>query len=68
MMKFRSMQIRNRITRSRAYFAVCKLPVILFTALLGFILEFLIELPFMVLCMLDCHGRKAKAKQVRPEP
>ena len=43
----------EKITQSRVYFAIFKLPVILFTALLGFILEFVIELPFMVLCLLD---------------
>lgn len=57
-MGLRLMYIKNRITQSRAYFAIFKLPVILFTALLGFILEFIVELPFMVLCMLDRHGRK----------
>lgn len=43
----------EKVTRSRAYFAIFKLPVILFTALFGFILEFVIELPFMVLCLFD---------------
>ena len=46
-------QSRDRITRSRVYFAVFKLPAIVFTALFGFILEFVVELPFMVLCMFD---------------
>jgi len=45
--------IRDSITQSKAYFSIFKLPVILFTAIFGFILEFVIELPFMVLCMLD---------------
>ncbi|MBW2178330.1 MAG: hypothetical protein JRF32_12555 [Deltaproteobacteria bacterium] len=44
---------RNTITQSRAYFAIFQLPVIIFTAIFGFILEFIIELPFMVLCLLD---------------
>ena len=57
--------IRDRITQSRAYFTVFKLPVILFTALLGFILEFVIELPFMVLCMLD--RRRGRTEPQRTE-
>ena len=44
---------RDMITQSRAYFSIFKLPAILFTAIFGFILEFIIELPFMVLCLLD---------------
>ena len=66
MMKFRWTQIRERITQSRAYFAVFKLPVILFTALFGFILEFIIELPFMVLCMLDRRAQKAEDENGEP--
>ena len=54
-MKSRIIHFRDTITQSRAYFAIFKLPVIVFTALFGFILEFVIELPFMVLCMLDRH-------------
>ena len=52
-MKSRLIKFRDGITQSKAYFTVFKLPVILFTAIFGFILEFVIELPFMVLCMLD---------------
>ncbi|MCG6910677.1 MAG: hypothetical protein LJE94_11215 [Deltaproteobacteria bacterium] len=52
-MKTSVRQIRDKIVRSRAYFAAFKLPVILFTAIFGFVLEFVIELPFMVICLLD---------------
>jgi len=52
-MKSWLIKFRDSITRSRAYFSIIKLPLILFTAIFGFILEFVIELPFMVLCMLD---------------
>jgi hypothetical protein len=52
-MKKQLIHFRDIITQSRAYFAIFKLPVILFTAIFGFILEFIIELPFMVLCLLD---------------
>ena len=56
-MKNELLYFRKKITRSGAYFAIFKLPVILFTAIFGFILEFIIELPFMVLCLLDRHRR-----------
>ena len=52
-MKSQLTHFRDMITQSRAYFSIIKLPVILFTAIFGFILEFIIELPFMVLCLLD---------------
>ena len=52
-MKSQLTHFREMITQSRAYFSIFKLPVILFTAIFGFILEFIIELPFMVLCLLD---------------
>ena len=52
-MKTEIRQVWGDIARSRAYFAVFKMPVILFTAIFGFILEFVIELPFMVLCLID---------------
>lgn len=52
-MKNQLLNFKEKITRSRAYFAIFKLPVVLFTAIFGFILEFIIELPFMVLCLLD---------------
>ena len=66
-MKSRLIAYRDTITQSRAYFAVFKLPVIVFTALFGFILEFVIELPFMVLCMLD-RGKNRTTEPQRPEP
>jgi hypothetical protein len=55
------------ITQSRAYFAIFKLPVIVFTALFGFILEFVIELPFMVLCMLD-RGKPGAQQPQKSDP
>ena len=62
-MKRRLIEIRDTITQSRAYFAIFKLPVIVFTALFGFILEFVIELPFMVLCMLDRHLQRPEVRR-----
>lgn len=59
-MKTVFLHFRDAVTNSKAYFAVFKMPMILFTAILGFILEFMIELPFMVLCLLD-RGRAEKA-------
>ncbi|MEN8246383.1 MAG: hypothetical protein ABFS43_15955 [Thermodesulfobacteriota bacterium] len=64
-MKSRLIKFRDRITQSRAYFSIIKLPVILFTAMLGFMLEFVIELPFMVLCMLD--RRRGRTEPQRTE-
>jgi len=66
-MKSQLLQFRDTITRSRAYFAIFKLPVIVFTALFGFILEFIIELPFMVLCMLDPDGRSPRRQRTKPQ-
>ena len=57
---YRLIQFKDTIAQSRAYFAIFKLPVIVFTALLGFMLEFIIELPFMVLCMLDRNERRTE--------
>jgi hypothetical protein len=52
---------KNRIKDSQAYFAIFELPALLFTAIIGFIIEFLIELPFMLICILDHHlGRKKR--------
>ena len=62
-MKSRLIKFRDNITQSKAYFTVFKLPVILFTAIFGFILEFVIELPFMVLCMLDRRRGRNPKKQ-----
>lgn len=66
-MKRRILKFRDMITQSRAYFTIFKLPVIVFTALFGFILEFVIELPFMVLCMFDRHERKTEKECQKTE-
>lgn len=71
-MKSKMIHLKDMITQSRVYFAIFKMPVILFTAIFGFILEFIIELPFMVLCLLDRGrpqgpggaGRKPKTPEV----
>jgi len=47
------LKLKERVTHSRPYFVVIKLPLILFAALFGFIMEFVVELPFMVLCLMD---------------
>ena len=57
-MKSRLIKFRDMFTQSRVYFTIFKLPAIVFTALFGFILEFIIELPFMVLCMLDRDSQR----------
>ena len=50
---------KNRVKSSQAYFAIFELPALLFAAIIGFIIEFLIELPFMLICILDHHlGKK----------
>jgi hypothetical protein len=56
---------KNRFKDSRTYFAIFQLPALLFTAIIGFIIEFLIELPFMLICMLDSHSKK-KPKDCGP--
>ena len=66
-MKSQLRHFRDMITQSRAYFSIFKLPVILFTAIFGFILEFIIELPFMVLCLLD-RRRGEGSEDGIPEP
>jgi len=66
-MKSRFDYCRDKISQSRVYFAIFKMPVILFTAIFGFILEFIIELPFMVLCLLDRRRGKGSENGV-PDP
>ena len=47
-------QVGNRKGRlEKLEFILLKLPGIYLLILLGFIMEFLVELPFMVLCKLD---------------
>ena len=43
----------GRSFRQKISFYLIKLPFILITIIIGFVLEFLIELPFMVMCWLD---------------
>lgn len=43
----------NNWTESQTFFTIFKLPVYIFTAVLGFIFEFIYELPFMLVCMLS---------------
>ena len=43
----------NRGVRQKIGFYLIKLPFILVTIIIGFLMEFLLELPFMVMCKLD---------------
>ncbi len=54
--KFLSPEIRERI--SKVIFMVIKLPLILFAIVAGFIFEFVVELPFMILVFLDYRSQK----------
>ncbi len=44
---------RDSSMMQKISFYLVKLPFILVTIIIGFLLEFLIELPFMVMCKLD---------------
>jgi hypothetical protein len=44
--------------RSRAVFYLLKLPLILLLMLAGYVFEFLISLPFAILCLLDSRARR----------
>lgn len=50
----------NRFTDSQVYFIFFKLPTLLITAILGFIVEFIMELPFMAICLIDSWFTKRK--------
>jgi len=50
--------VENRRIASQAIFVLFKLPALLITPVLGFIIEFLYELPFMLICLLDSRFRK----------
>jgi len=53
----------QRWTDSQTFFVIFKLPALLAAAILGFIIEFLYELPFMLVCVLEEHfQRKAKSR------
>jgi len=54
--KFLPPEIRERILK--VYFIVIKLPLILFAIVAGFIFEFIVELPFMVLVLLDYRSKQ----------
>jgi hypothetical protein len=43
----------SRGVRQKIVFYLIKQPFILVTIIIGFLLEFLLELPFMVMCKLD---------------
>ena len=47
---------------SRVVFYALKLPVILILITLGLMLEFLVELPFRVLCTLDARFTKRRGR------
>ncbi len=49
--------------RQKVSFYLVKLPFILVTIVIGFMLEFLLQLPFMIMCKLD-HA--AATKNGRP--
>ena len=57
-MKAKLSTVKNRRTESQAFFIIFKLPPLLITPILGFIIEFLYELPFMLVCLLDSRFRK----------
>ncbi|KPJ76013.1 MAG: hypothetical protein AMJ54_13165 [Deltaproteobacteria bacterium SG8_13] len=52
----------DRGFKQKISFYLIKLPFILVTIIIGFLLEFLLELPFMVMCKLD-----RTAKDQRPD-
>jgi len=49
---------------SRAYFTVFKLPLILFAIVAGFIFEFMVELPFMMLVFLDYRSQQKSGRRL----
>ena len=50
--------VKDSRTESRTFFIIFKLPALLITPILGFIIEFLYELPFMLVCLLDSRFKK----------
>ena len=52
-MKAKRSTTKVKMTESKAFFYIFKLPALLITPVLGFIIEFFYELPFMVVCLLD---------------
>ena len=57
-MKAKRSTLEDRNADSRVYFLVFKLPALLIMPILGFMVEFLYELPFMLVCLLDSRFRK----------
>jgi len=51
-------EIRERL--AKVYFIVIKLPLILFAIVAGFIFEFMVELPFMMLVFLDYRSQQKR--------
>jgi hypothetical protein len=54
--KFLPPEISRRVLK--VYFIVIKLPLILFAIVAGFIFEFIVELPFIILIFLDYRASK----------
>jgi hypothetical protein len=57
-MKAKLSTVADRRIESQAFFIIFKLPALLILPLLGFIIEFLYELPFMLVCLIDSQFRK----------
>lgn len=57
-MKAKLSTVKDRRIESKAFFIIFKLPALLITPILGFIIEFIYELPFMLICLLDSRLRK----------
>ena len=57
-MKARRSTVKHRMTESKAFFNIFKLPALLITPILGFIIEFLYELPFMLFCLGGSRSKK----------
>ena len=57
-MKAKRLTIKDRRAQSQVFFIIFKLPALLITPVLGFIIEFIYELPFMLVCLLDSRFRK----------
>lgn len=51
---------KKRMKDSPFYFVTCELPTLVFIAIVGFIVEFFIELPFMVVCLLAHRWEKQR--------
>ena len=65
-MKAKRSTVKFRMTESKAFFIIFKLPALLITPVLGFIIEFFYELPFMLVCLLDSRFRKQRPGSNKP--